>query len=245
MTVAIPTNNQFHDITGRTFGWWLVLAYAGRKKGCHRWSCRCRCGSERILDGKNLKKGRWGSSCGCYWRTRLIGQRFSRYLVVGYAKRHGGRHFWYCRCDCGTEKVVNEKVLKNGEAKSCGCYRRDVTRKRNTTHGLSHTREYSVLCCLKRRERKQGLDAGWNIWMDQALREQQPACVLCGSAGKLTVDHVRPLSKGGGLYPGNAVILCQSCNSSKNDTHPDDLPDESRRKLLKSAKAFEKYWQGG
>lgn len=42
------------------------------------------------------------------------------------------------------------------------------------------------------------------------------ACVYCGRPGKMTMDHVVPVSRGGGTTADNVVPACQSCNSSKN-----------------------------
>jgi len=40
-------------------------------------------------------------------------------------------------------------------------------------------------------------------------------CKHCGSRRNLTVDHIRPESKGGALTMDNAQTLCKSCNSRK------------------------------
>ena len=32
-----------------------------------------------------------------------------------------------------------------------------------------------------------------------------------------TIDHIRPVSKGGGLVLDNVQLLCKSCNSIKHD----------------------------
>lgn len=58
----------------------------------------------------------------------LIGHRFGRLVVIGKAKddfsKNGKRIAkWHCRCDCGNELDVREFNLKNGNTKSCGCYR--------------------------------------------------------------------------------------------------------------------------
>jgi 5-methylcytosine-specific restriction endonuclease McrA len=42
-------------------------------------------------------------------------------------------------------------------------------------------------------------------------------CAYCGRAGRMTLDHVVPLSKGGGHTAANVVPACRSCNSSKRD----------------------------
>ena len=42
-------------------------------------------------------------------------------------------------------------------------------------------------------------------------------CVYCGSGHQLTLDHVRPKSKGGTDSWENLVTACASCNNSKAD----------------------------
>jgi 5-methylcytosine-specific restriction enzyme A len=45
------------------------------------------------------------------------------------------------------------------------------------------------------------------------------ACKFCGSTSNLTVDHIRPQSKGGGHELSNLQCLCFSCNLKKSDTY--------------------------
>lgn len=42
-------------------------------------------------------------------------------------------------------------------------------------------------------------------------------CLLCGSPEELSVDHVRPLSKGGGNGRANLQCLCLPCNIKKSN----------------------------
>jgi hypothetical protein len=44
---------------------------------------------------------------------------------------------WKCRCDCGQIVVVSTNWLRTGHSKSCGCFKRDVTKTRMSTHGMS------------------------------------------------------------------------------------------------------------
>lgn len=46
-----------------------------------------------------------------------IGSRFNRWTLVA----HDGGKSWLCRCDCGTEKVVDAYTVRNGQSQSCGC----------------------------------------------------------------------------------------------------------------------------
>jgi len=48
------------------------------------------------------------------------------------------------------------------------------------------------------------------------------ACAYCGRPGKMTMDHVVPISRGGGTTADNVVPACQSCNSSKNARTPQE-----------------------
>lgn len=45
-----------------------------------------------------------------------------------------------------------------------------------------------------------------------------PICACCGTTNDLTIDHIKPLARGGKHATSNLQWLCRSCNSSKN-TH--------------------------
>lgn len=85
----------------------------------------------------------------------LTGQRFGRLVVVCRAGSDSKKNaVWRCRCDCGTEKIINGSSLRNGRTKSCGCYndeiRADGCRKR-ATHGMKGTRLYKTWQNMKSR----------------------------------------------------------------------------------------------
>jgi len=54
----------------------------------------------------------------------MTGQRFGKWTVLGKAETNSGKGRWWCRCDCGTVKIVYGHSLRNGETLSCGCTRR-------------------------------------------------------------------------------------------------------------------------
>lgn len=55
---------------------------------------------------------------------------------------------WNCLCDCGKETKVRSSNLKNGSVKSCGCLRYAT---KNTTHGLTNTRLFTIWDNMKAR----------------------------------------------------------------------------------------------
>jgi hypothetical protein len=78
------------------------------------------------------------------------GQRFGRLVVIEQtAIQKRGSFMWRCRCDCGTERLVNRSSLGNGNTTSCGCIRREKNVDRCTRHGHS---------------KRGALTATWNSW---------------------------------------------------------------------------------
>lgn len=62
------------------------------------------------------------------------------------------------------------------------------------------------------RKRKEVIPASlrWSVF-----ERDNFTCQNCGSRKNLTIDHVVPESKGGGLTMDNTQTLCKSCNSRK------------------------------
>ena len=63
------------DLTGKVFGKWTVLSRAPGAccDGKPLWNCKCECGTERVVAGRQLKRGK-SESCGLcrvYTRTSL------------------------------------------------------------------------------------------------------------------------------------------------------------------------------
>lgn len=85
----------------------------------------------------------------------MTGYRFNGCEVL---KRCGTnsdkRAMWLCKCRCGNSFEVTGKSIRNGHVKSCGCYRKEVTKKRgrkNATHGDTNTRLYNIYRGMKQR----------------------------------------------------------------------------------------------
>ena len=55
-------------------------------------------------------------------------------------------------------------------------------------------------------------------------------CVKCSKAGKLEVDHITPVFRGGAeLDPSNCQTLCRSCHLAKTRTEARKPETEERR----------------
>jgi len=83
----------------------------------------------------------------------LQGKRFGRLAVVTRAPNKPGcvNAIWVCQCDCGTIKNIRADVLIREDSTSCGCYQREISSKRLTTHGMSLTPEFSIWGTMIRR----------------------------------------------------------------------------------------------
>jgi len=55
----------------------------------------------------------------------LTGKRFGHWIVIDRAgNTRRGEATWRCRCDCGTERAVRDRHLRNGESTNCRCIRK-------------------------------------------------------------------------------------------------------------------------
>lgn len=69
----------------------------------------------------------------------LVGKRFGRLVVLERAENNNeGQARWLCQCDCGNQKVVLGKCLRNGHTQSCGCLSKEFMSK---PHMKDHTGE--------------------------------------------------------------------------------------------------------
>ena len=78
-------------------------------------------------------------------RLELTGQRFGKLVVKSLFDIQNRNTRWLCDCDCGNTAVVIGSRLKNGDVKSCGCFRNETTSersKRYNTYDL--TGEYGI-----------------------------------------------------------------------------------------------------
>lgn len=56
--------------------------------------------------------------------------------------------------------------------------------------------------------------------LKQLLPKYRFECLYCRSKENLTIDHIKPVSRGGTDDIKNLQILCKSCNSRKGNKYP-------------------------
>lgn len=76
--------------------------------------------------------------------TDLIGKQFDEWTVICMAHE---KYKWICQCSCGNLGEVYSRNLKNGQSKSCGCYKIKVA----TKHGMYNSPEYKAWSNMKDR----------------------------------------------------------------------------------------------
>lgn len=154
--------SSFKNLTGLTFGNLYVESLSEERiANAITYNCKCICGKQVKIIGKQLTKTKARTNCGCinlenYRKTRtvnLTGQKFSRLSVIDSAGVINEKHAWNCICDCGNKCVVraNSLLHKTKPIKSCGCLMLEVNKTLMTTHGLSKTPEYNIWCGMKAR----------------------------------------------------------------------------------------------
>lgn len=83
--------------------------------------------------------------------VNIVRKKYGYWTVLERSKNINGRSSWLCECKCGNKKVIKLSDLRNGRSRSCGCLRRETTSKNFKTHGLIHSKLFSIWSCMKTR----------------------------------------------------------------------------------------------
>ena len=126
-------SSTMHGLEGRRFGRLVALSET-RLRGYVAYVCRCDCGAECVAKATDLVSGR-KTQCAS-WDHDMLGRRYGRLVVLGYAGSGGGKvgALMRCRCDCGNETTVPASALKKGNTRSCGCGELESRRRNVAAH---------------------------------------------------------------------------------------------------------------
>lgn len=76
----------------------------------------------------------------------------------------------------------------------------------------------------KNREQARGRQSTGFDWAE-VLELYGNRCAFCGVDGHMTVDHIIPISRGGGNWPWNIRPLCEPCNTLKGSQLDAEFPE--------------------
>lgn len=127
------------DLAGQRFGALTALrpVHPAETRD-HRpgWLVKCDCGTEKVVNGSALRRGRV-TSCGCAVvrgkrqsdtmlskgaHEDLTGQTFGELTAIAFV----GRNRWRWACSCGRETIAKAASVKRGEIRSCGHLAKDA-----------------------------------------------------------------------------------------------------------------------
>jgi len=75
----------------------------------------------------------------------MISRKFGKWTIIGEAPRQHHRKRWLVRCDCGTERVHREDILKGGLSTACKeCGLRKPTLIMQKSHGMRKHPLYNI-----------------------------------------------------------------------------------------------------
>jgi len=96
----------------------------------------------------------------------ISGKRFGKLTAIHWDGYQNGNSRWLCRCDCGNEKTILLSNLKQGETKSCGCWRRQF----RVTHNASTSRAYRIWTLMKIRCSRRTTDKrAWKYYIRRGI----------------------------------------------------------------------------
>ena len=99
----------------------------------------------------------------------LTGQRFGRLIAIKKVEKpsrlKGYGSYWLCKCECGNEKIISGKHLRERHTISCGCYNKEQIKikkgKRNSKVVDLTGKRFGKLTVLERKENGTNYRAQW------------------------------------------------------------------------------------
>lgn len=220
------------DLIGKKFGKLTVINIAGKdKQGTPLLFCNCECSGTKIIRKNQLLRG-VGLHCGCSHgrKENIIGKKFGRLTVIAeIGKDKHGRLIYECICDCGKIKNTLGMSLKDHTVRSCGCYNREASSKRNALpFGEASFNSFFSVYRYGAKRRK----IEFELTKEKFRELTQMHCFYCGdTTEKKYISHKAEHKKTNGHYTyisgidrldntkgytiENCVPCCFRCNRGK------------------------------
>lgn len=119
-------------------------------------------------------------------------------------------------------KICGERISESERSDKVFC----STACKSKSQYRQNPEKYLVYAAWRRaRTRNAEGDFSYAEWR-AILEWHDNRCVACGQEGKLTKDHIKPLSRGGSNYIWNIQPLCLPCNLKKHTKEIDYRSEE-------------------
>lgn len=145
---AKANHNKAINLLGQRFGKLTVIEKAETNEEGTFWMCKCDCGNVKKIKGRYLRNGDV-KSCGCLYD--LTGQRYGKLTVIQQLPSQNNWSQWLCQCDCGNQKRVAGRHLRDGTIISCGCDNKSKGESKIIQilqdNNISFTREHTFDSC--------------------------------------------------------------------------------------------------
>lgn len=154
----------------------------------------------------------------------LTGQSFGRWGVLAYSHSDKGC-WWFCKCQCGTERPVKASALLRGSSSSCGCVHgerpvNDEALWRRVFNGYrQNAKQRNITFDLDQNEVVE------LIQRDCHYCKAPPSNAVHSGRGptKLLYNGIDRLNNQLGYITGNVVPCCKVCNYAKRDMSVDQF----------------------
>ena|ERR1051326_2285072 len=156
----------------------------------------------------------------------LKGKLFGRWMVLYKTMTHKERTngtYWRCKCDCGNEKDVPSKYLRDGQSRSCGCYMKQTTSDRSSKMDSGKN---MLMRLYKGHAKRRNIP--YRLSDKDFTRLTQSNCYYCGvlpsrlikkrsKLGIYTYNGIDRKNNNLGYTIKNCVSCCYNCNFLKSD----------------------------
>ena len=162
----------------------------------------------------------------------LNGLKFGRWTILKFSHQNAKKNhsYWWCRCDCGTERIVEGTSVKSGHTLSCGCWNRE-----QHTLPLGEAAFRAILRNYREGAKRRGLH--YSLSVEEFRRIIALDCHYCGRPPEQWIEHsTKRTYHGNYVYNGidrvnnlvgyvsdNCVPCCSTCNAAKSNMTKEDF----------------------
>jgi len=177
----------------------------------------------------------------------ITGEKFGRLTAI---KRVGSNPknrnaMWLCRCECGTEKIIDGVSLRSGNTKSCGCLKKEFLIKLNENKEIKHSKLALGVASLrktvdtyKRDAKRRGLK--FELTEEQFIKITKMNCHYCGARpnniskssdcyGEYVYNGIDRINNSKGYTIDNVVPCCKICNYAKHNLTLKEFQEWAKR----------------